>query len=76
MKDFVASIDTPGGHMIFCAFLVGMCFAVLAVVDPAKLASFAGDVGLIALGGLGVAMKGQNGAKVSVQPKQDEPPKS
>lgn len=78
MKDFLAALDTPGGHMFSSIFLLIVSFFVLFTVDKVSLGTLARDVGLIAIGGLGVAMKGQNGGRMTITPPPappTEPPK-
>ena len=57
LKDFLAILDTPGGHMLVCATLVAAGIGCVALrLDVSK------DVLVVfALGVLGRSMLGQNG---------------
>lgn len=62
--------------MAITLMLVFFGLGILVSNPPNGAAALAHDMVVGALGVMFGAMKGQNGAKVSVQPKQDEPPKA
>ena len=74
MGKLFAAIDTPGGHMVICLFLiVAGVGAHLFIQDP-----LLHDLVIASEGVLFGAMKGQNGAKMSLQARteQSDPPKT
>lgn len=73
MKDFFAAIDTPGGHIVVCFFLIG----VGAMFHRAGLPTQGDLVFGQATAVIFKAMVGQNGGRVTVTappPKADTAP--
>jgi hypothetical protein len=75
MKDLFSALDTPGGHMAISLFLVIFGCGMLAGVGETHppLQQVAHDIVIGAVGILWMAMKGQNGGRVTVTA---PPPKS
>lgn len=71
MTRILACMDTPGGHMFITLMLIFFGFGILIVNPPTTASQLAHDLVVGATGVLFGAMKGQNGSKITVTPKQD-----
>lgn len=69
MKDYIALLDTPGGHMLACLLLVVLGLAAFRYIDN----NLGSTMVLGATGVLFGAMKGQNGSKMRLEPRPDRP---
>lgn len=67
-KALCAALDSPGGHMIMTLGLIFFGFGYLLANPPATAGQLAHDLVVGAIGVFFGAMKGQNGARVSVTP--------
>jgi len=73
LKEFLAAIDTPGGHMIQMQMLILFGFGVLIANPPTTAGALAHDLVVGAIGVLFGSMKGQNGGRVTISDPRAKP---